>query len=653
MKNIPGRLKKVGIGLLGLFLLLAVSLAVIGIPKPFAVTTTNVPRLPLSYLEDVYALSKQSEDVSQFLGWGKSEKTMYLLILDNFQLRYFTLSGPGEKPKSIEGLPESARLRALNPNPEKRELIYAMDNDGDEQWQLYRFDIDSGVSNLITNGKDSHGSVKYNPSGDRILYTSNRRSKEYYDHYIMDPMDPDSEQLVRANDDKFYYIDSWSPDGKQVVVRKFINSTEKMPYILNIENGELTPLHHNSLPASDYKSYEWVRDGSALFYPGSYESEFMQLHRYNVASGADTVISQSIDWDIINVTSSPDNKWVVFTVNEDGAKKLYIHHRLKGETTKFDQLPIGNIPFAAFYPNEDCTIGFNFIKPSGAMDIYSYNLETKKLEKWFSSIVESDLPDPEIIHYPTFDTDSLTGKIRQITAYYHRPNGQFQKPYPVIINIHGGPASQVGPDRDGEDLLDLNRGFAVLNPNVRGSTGYGKTFTDLDNGVLRENSVKDIGALLDWIAKQPDLDADRIFIRGGSYGGYMALASAVHYSDKIRGAIDIVGISNFISFLEDNAVDRRYEFGDTSDPKMRAFLDSISPSNNVNKIKVPLLIIQGENDPRVPVAQSRLMVKELERRGNDVWYIEASNEGHGTKNPWNLIYSKCAEFKFIDEFASR
>lgn len=648
MKKIKKPLKKLGLALLSIVFLLIIFLLIFGIPKPFAITTENVPRLPLSYLKDVYALTKQSDEMNRFLGWSKSDKKMYVQMVDNFQLRYFTLSGPGEEPELIEGLPEKARLTAINPNPEIKQLIYSLDEEGNENWQLYRYDMDSGKSTLITNGKDKYSAVRYNPSGSRIIYISNRREANYYDHYMMDPMDPNSEKLIRENDDKFYNIDSWSPDGKQVVVRKFVTSTEKEPYILNVDNGQLIAMHHDSATKANYNGLEWANDGTTIYYPSTHNSDFMQLHKYLVDSRVDTVLTKNIPWDVMNVTSSPDSKWVVFIVNEDGAHKLFMHNTINGNTKRFDKLPIGNIPYAAFYPLEDCTIGFNFIRPSGAIDIYSYNLETEELEQWFLSDNKSDFPDPQIIHYPTFDVDSLTGKTRAITTYYHKPNKQFPAPYPVIINIHGGPASQSGPDRDAEDVLDLNRGFAVLKPNVRGSSGYGKTFTNLDNGRLRENSVKDIGALLDWVSQQPELDKENIFVTGGSYGGYMSLACAVHYSDRIRGAIDVVGISNFVTMLE-NETDRGYEYGDINDPEIRAFLDSISPSNNVEKIKVPLLIIQGANDPRVPVEQSRLMVGRLKENGKNVWYIEASNEGHNIQNPWNLIYSKCAEFKFIDD----
>jgi dipeptidyl aminopeptidase/acylaminoacyl peptidase len=211
---------------------------------------------------------------------------------------------------------------------------------------------------------------------------------------------------------------------------------------------------------------------------------------------------------------------------------------------------------------------------------------------------------------------------------------------PVIITIHGGPESQYRPNFNSNIQFWVNKlGAAVIAPNVRGSGGYGGAYVGLDNGYKREDSVKDIGALLDWIATQPDLDQDRVAVIGGSYGGYMSLASAVHYSDRLRAAVDVVGISNFVTFLK-NTKDyrralRRPEYGDERDPEMFQFLQKMSPNNNVEKIKIPLLVVQEQNDPRVPVTESEQIVKALRAQGNDVWYMNALNEGHGYRRKEN------------------
>jgi dipeptidyl aminopeptidase/acylaminoacyl peptidase len=196
-------------------------------------------------------------------------------------------------------------------------------------------------------------------------------------------------------------------------------------------------------------------------------------------------------------------------------------------------------------------------------------------------------------------------------------------------------------------------GTAVVAPNVRGSSGYGKRYVKMDNGRLRESSVRDIGALLDWIAAQPDLDATRVAVYGGSYGGYMVLASLTHFSDRLRAGVDIVGISNFVTFLE-NTQDyrrdlRRVEYGDERDPEMRAFLQSISPSRNVKRIRVPLLVAQGQNDPRVPVTESEQIVRDARENGQDVWYMNALNEGHGFRKKENADLFREIAFMFLEK----
>jgi dipeptidyl aminopeptidase/acylaminoacyl peptidase len=240
-----------------------------------------------------------------------------------------------------------------------------------------------------------------------------------------------------------------------------------------------------------------------------------------------------------------------------------------------------------------------------------------------------------------------------ISAFLFDPPAEATRPSAVLVNIHGGPEAQAGPIVN--PMMDMirRRGIAVISPNVRGSAGYGKTFLTLDNGRLREDSVRDIGALLDWIATRPELDAERVAVLGGSYGGYMVLASAVHYGERLRCAFEMVGISNFVTFLE-NTEDyrrdlRRVEYGDERDPEMRVFLESISPSNHADKIRIPLFVFSGKNDPRVPVSEGRQIMETVRANGGDVWYMEAADEGHGVSKPQNMLYLGAAGLAFLEQ----
>jgi dipeptidyl aminopeptidase/acylaminoacyl peptidase len=287
------------------------------------------------------------------------------------------------------------------------------------------------------------------------------------------------------------------------------------------------------------------------------------------------------------------------------------------------------------------------------LELKNDKLRSGKLQRWTYSEVgglnTDNFIEPELISYPTFD--EVDGAPRKIPAFVYRPQGS-EQPVPVIISIHGGPESQYRPRFSSTYQLWLNKlGAAVIAPNVRGSSGYGREYVSLDNGFKREDSVKDIGALLDWIATQPDLDEERVFVFGGSYGGYMVLASAVHYSDRLLGAVDIVGISNFVTFLK-NTKDyrrdlRRVEYGDERDPEMYEHLQNISPNNNVDKISIPLFVIQGQNDPRVPVSEAEQIVKALREKGSEVWYMNALNEGHGYRKKENRdIYQQAVVMFF-------
>ncbi|MBG6109213.1 dipeptidyl aminopeptidase/acylaminoacyl peptidase [Flavobacterium sp. CG_9.10] len=248
---------------------------------------------------------------------------------------------------------------------------------------------------------------------------------------------------------------------------------------------------------------------------------------------------------------------------------------------------------------------------------------------------------PKFIEWKSFDDLKISG-------FYYPASPKFKGKRPVIIMIHGGPEAQsLASFLGSNNFYTSEMGVSLILPNVRGSSGFGKTFLAKDDGILRENSVKDIGALLDWIARQPELDKDRIMIMGGSYGGYMTLATAFHYADKIKCSVDIVGISNFNTFLKNTEEYRRdlrrAEYGDERDEKM-------APLNNTDKIKKPLFIIQGTNDPRVPVTEAMQMRDKLKTQGNTVWYLEAKDEGHGFKKKPNIDFQRLAVIRFMQEY---
>jgi len=259
--------------------------------------------------------------------------------------------------------------------------------------------------------------------------------------------------------------------------------------------------------------------------------------------------------------------------------------------------------------------------------------------------------EPELFHFPA--PGLLPGSQFNMPGFIYTPRGR--GPFPVVIFIHGGPESQFRPSFNSVvQMWAAQLGVAVVAPNVRGSLGYGRGYLVLDDGLRREDAVGDIGALLDWIAAQKHLDASKVAVFGASYGGYMALACAVHYSDRLVAAVDRAGISNFVTYLEDTSDYRqdlrRFEYGDERDPEMRAFLESISPLNNVERIRIPLLIVQGQNDPAVPVSESEQMVSALREAGQTVWYMNALNEGHGYERKENRDVYQQVTYLFLQRY---
>ena len=348
---------------------------------------------------------------------------------------------------------------------------------------------------------------------------------------------------------------------------------------------------------------------------------------------------------------SPDGKTLAFVSNEEGIGRL---HLLDTETCKektAPNLPVGVVSEIKWHPGGR-ELGFSFTSARFPSDVYSYDIQTGKLERWTFSetggINTENFSDAELIRWKSFDG-------RMISGFLYRPPAKFTGKRPVIIGLHGGPQSQTRPSFAGRVNYYLNElGVAVIYPNVRGSSGYGKTFLKLDDGLLREDAHKDMGALLDWIKMQPGLDADRVMVFGESYGGYLTLAVAANYGDRIRAAHSIVGPSNLVTYLEkaDDWVRelQRVEFGDERDSKTREFLERIAPLNNARKIKTPLFIVQGMNDSLVPPTESEQIARAVRKNGTPVWYLAAKDEGHGFSKKKNRDFQFYSTVLFIKEY---
>ena len=540
-------------------------------------------------------------------------------------------------------------IGAVAVSPAARQLLFSKDVGGSEYYQIFLMDLASGKSQLVTDGVSRNGGPVWANSGDRFVYYSTRRNNKDWDLYVSDASRPSEAKAILTEGGTWFPIE-WSPDDSKILVTKYISINESYYYALDVKTGSLTQLNPSAEKIS-YGDATWSRNGKGVFIATDEDSEFLKLRYISLADGSQTILTKDIPWDIDEVAGATTTDFVAFTSNENGISRLYILNSETLETQRVD-LPIGVIARLSFSPDGK-QLGLVLNAPSSPADSYSLDLETNELIRWTHSEVggldTKGFVTPQLVQYETFD--SVDGSPRNIPAFYYRPQGD--GPFPVLIRIHGGPEGQSRPWFSWTTQYFVNESkFAVLVPNVRGSSGYGKTYLTLDNGYKREDSVKDIGMLLEWIAEQPELDADNIAVYGGSYGGYMVLASMTNFNDRIACGVDVVGISNFVTFLENTKEYRRDlrrpEYGDERDPKMREFLHRISPTTNARNITKPLFVVQGLNDPRVPVTESEQMVREIRENGQEVWYLMAKDEGHGFDKKFNRDYYLNATSMFLN-----
>jgi dipeptidyl aminopeptidase/acylaminoacyl peptidase len=541
---------------------------------------------------------------------------------------------------------------SVSPNGQKPGLVFGRDVGGSEFFQLFHLDLESGAHRLLTDGKSRNSSASISNRGDRMAYLTTRRNGKDWDIHLLD-LAPGGVSKPILEKGGAWFPGPWSPDDRHLLVVRYVSANESYPYRLDLQSGELTELAPSDQKIS-YGSAIWSRDGKGVYYSSDEGSHFRKLQYLDLVEGTKETLSGGIDWDVGQVELSEDGRWLAFNVNAGGVSQLHLWETATRRPISMPDIPQGQIRGFSFSPDSN-RLGMNLVTPQTPGDVYVLNLESRKLDRWTHSEVggldTGSFSMPEEIHFPTFDT--VAGAPREIPAFYYQPPKQPAAPYPVVINIHGGPEAQHRPGFSASTQYMLHElGIAVLAPNVRGSSGYGKQYLRLDNGFLREDSVKDIGALLDWIKGRPELDASRVVVMGGSYGGYMVLASMTHYNERLLGGVDAVGISNFVTFLE-NTQDyrrdlRRVEYGDERDAEMRRFLERISPANSAGKITKPLFIAQGLNDPRVPASEAEQILAAVRQNGSDPWYLLAKDEGHGFRKKSNRDFFESSVILFLE-----
>jgi dipeptidyl aminopeptidase/acylaminoacyl peptidase len=532
-------------------------------------------------------------------------------------------------------------------------FVFLKDHGGDENAQVYYYSGNGNVRQLTT-GNFLHGSPVWSHDGKRVAFYGNERDGLSYDVYVSDVSNAAAPRLVVGGQQDTWYPLDWSADDKKLLLWKYVSIEESYLYIADVATGSFTPVDESARKIS-INSAKFAPDGRGIYLVSVEDGEFAQLRYLDPVSHEERRVSADISWDVENFDVSVDGRYIAYVVNEDGHSRLTVIDSLQKLELTPPGLPDGQISNLRF-DRVGKRLAMSVDSAQAPRDVYVYDLGHSALERWTKSEVGpldiNTLAAAELVRYPTWDR--VAGKQRMISAYVYRPRAAGA--CPVVIDIHGGPESQFRPHWDPFIQFLVNElGYAVIAPNVRGSSGYGKTFLRLDDGVLREDAVRDIGSLLFWIGLQPAFDRDHVAVMGGSYGGYMALASLAAYSDRLRGGIDVSGISNFVTFLGSTSPYRRdlrrEEYGDERDPKMRVFLNRISPLNNSAQIRRPLFVVQGLNDPRVPASESQQMVYRIRSKGGEAWYLAARDEGHGFRKRANLdVYLQTAAM-FLNKLA--
>lgn len=536
-------------------------------------------------------------------------------------------------------------------------LVFERDAGGSEASQIYRLDLANGTETRLSDPQRRHDLGPATRSGQQLVVSSvpldrtaagGTRQEVSTELAWLNPASGVLSPLVTLKGVGWYPLDFDASD-RQLLVGRYKSANEAELWVIETSSGKLEQvLPAAGMPAAFFGSAKYGADGR-IFLVSDHAGEFRQLWRYAPSTQRFEPVTGKDAWDVASFELSQDRSRLAAVINVRG----------RGELRAFDAanlapLPLpaiaGSVSKIAFSPDGK-RLALSTSSAASPSEVGVIELASGQFSPWVAAdtagLDTRRFSPTEVIEWSSFDGRKISGLIT-------RPPAQFGAKRPVLIEIHGGPEGQSKLGFKGRYNYLVNElGVVLIEPNVRGSSGFGKTFLALDNGRLREDSVKDIGALLDWIATQPDLDAGRVVIQGGSYGGYMALASAVHFSDRIRGAIDTVGISNFVSFLERTESYRRdlrrVEYGDERDPAMRQFLTEISPTSNASRIRVPLFVVHGRNDPRVPVQEAEQIAATAAAQGVPVWTLIADNEGHGFAKKENADFLFLARLLFLQE----
>lgn len=524
-------------------------------------------------------------------------------------------------------------------------FAYIRDSAGDEWYEVL---VSNGNAPpvRISEADTRNLLTAVSPDGRFASWSSVKRGSGEFAIVVADTLHPASRRTVHTLDGSAFPA-AFSPDGKQLIISRQLGPTERSMLLVDLVSSQVRPLLAE--PGAMLRDPQFLPDGRSILFLSNASADAARLVQMDIATGKQRRLSPEMVWDVELFDLSPDGKTAAYSVNEEGYSKVYLRDLASGRIRPVSTPGQGVVSALRFSP-DGRRLAVGMATSSSLGDVWVMSVKNGRSERWTYSetglVDVARLSHPKLIRFDSFDGLS-------IPAFISRPPAAPQGGrYPVLIDLHGGPEDQARPTYRGDlQYYAARLNVAIIQPNVRGSSGYGARFMSLDNGRNREDAVRDVGALLGWIATQPDLDPKRVVVTGGSYGGYLTLASLVHYSDRLAGGAAAYGISNFITFLESTAEYRRAlrrpEYGDERDPDLRKFLEQISPLTNVSRIGKPLMVLQGANDPRVPQREADQMVAALRAGGVPVSYLLFTDEGHGFRREPNQALRMAAQAAFM------